>query len=75
MYLLLTETDSRTSNKTCHVLLFVFSTKRLDLMQGPTTQWKIVIVHAFNPFPNKPLFLLNCGTSLLKTPWEKEKLL
>ena len=28
-----------------------------------------------NPFPNKPLFLRVCSTSLLKTPWEKEKLL
>ena len=29
----------------------------------------------FNPFPNKPLFLCVCSTSLLKTLWEKEKLL
>ena len=29
----------------------------------------------FNPFPNKPLFLGVCSTSLLKTLWEKEKLL
>ena len=29
----------------------------------------------FNPFPNKPLFLSVCGTRLLKTLWEKEKLL
>ena len=29
----------------------------------------------FNPFPNKPWFLLNCSTSLLKTLWEKEGLL
>ena len=28
-----------------------------------------------NPFPNKPLFLRICSTSLLKTLWEKEKLL
>ena len=28
-----------------------------------------------NPFPNKPWFLLVCSTSLLKTLWEKEKLL
>ena len=28
-----------------------------------------------NPFPNKPWFLHVCGTSLLKTLWEKEKLL
>ena len=29
----------------------------------------------FNPFPNKPWFLRVCNTSLLKTLWEKEKLL
>ena len=28
-----------------------------------------------NPFPNKPQFLRVCSTSLLKTLWEKEKLL
>ena len=32
--------------------------------------WKWV-----NPFPNKPWFLRVCSTSLLKTLWEKEKLL
>ena len=30
---------------------------------------------SFNPFPNKPLLLHFCCASLLKTPWEKEKLL
>ena len=29
----------------------------------------------FNPFPNKPCFLRVCCKSLLKTLWEKEKLL
>ena len=29
----------------------------------------------FNPFPNEPRFLCVCHTSLLKTLWEKEKLL
>ena len=29
----------------------------------------------FNPFQNKPWFLCVCQTSLLKTQWEKEKLL
>ena len=28
-----------------------------------------------NPFPNKPCFLRVCSASLLKTLWEKEKLL
>ena len=30
---------------------------------------------SLNPFPNKPWFLHVCSTSLLKTLWEKEKLL
>ena len=30
---------------------------------------------SFNPFPNKPWFLHVCCTSLLKTLWEKKKLL
>ena len=29
----------------------------------------------FNPFPNKPWFSCVCSISLLKTQWEKEKLL
>ena len=29
----------------------------------------------FNPFPNKPWFLRVCNPSVLKTQWEKEKLL
>ena len=29
----------------------------------------------FNPFPNKPWYLHVCSTSLLKTLWEKKKLL
>ena len=32
-------------------------------------------VGLFNPFPNKPLFLHDCPRCLLKTLWEKEKLL
>ena len=33
------------------------------------------IQNTFNPFPNKPWFLRVCSKSLLKTLWEKEKLL
>ena len=32
-------------------------------------------IEHFNPFPNKPWFLRVSSTSLLKTLWEKEKLL
>ena len=31
--------------------------------------------HLVNPFPNKPWFLRVCSIGLLKTLWEKEKLL
>ena len=50
--------------------------------QMDTGQRPITIPHfstscsgALNPFPNKPWFLRVCSTNLLKTPWEKEKLL
>ena len=32
-------------------------------------------VTLLNPFPNKPWFLRVCHTRLMKTLWEKEKLL
>ena len=34
-----------------------------------------IVWYRFNHFPNKPWFLRVCSTSLLKTLWEKEKLL
>ena len=40
---------------------------------GPALNF--VIWQRVNPFPNKPWFLRVCSTSLLKTLWEKEKLL
>ena len=33
------------------------------------------LFESMNPFPNKPWFLCVCSTRLLKTLWEKEKLL
>ena len=36
---------------------------------------KGMMMALFNPFPNKPWFLRVCSSSLLKTLWEKEKLL
>ena len=36
---------------------------------------KIDVTQKFNLFPKKPWFLRVCNTSLLKTLWEKEKLL
>ena len=35
----------------------------------------ISTISQLNPFPNKSWFLHVCITSLLKTPWEKDKLL
>ena len=37
--------------------------------------WKVNLWNSLNPFPNKPWFLSVWSTSLLKTLWEKEKLL
>ena len=36
---------------------------------------KFFVWKSFNPFPNKPWFLRVYSTNLLKTLWEKEKLL
>ena len=38
-------------------------------------QFVYCILAIINPFPNKPWFLNVCSTSLVKTLWEKEKLL
>ena len=40
-----------------------------------SSQMKYYRWQPFNPFPNKLWFLHVCSTSLLKIPWEKEKLL
>ena len=40
-----------------------------------TNQYLISLFCYVNPFPNKPWFLRVYSTSLLKTLWEKEKLL
>ena len=41
-----------------------------------TKAWrKILLSSMVNPFPSKPWFLPVCSISLLKTLWEKEKLL
>ena len=39
------------------------------------TNYRPKLYSGINPFPNKPWFLRVCSTSLLKTLWEKEKLL
>ena len=47
--------------------LSVWKSLKLDVWE------RVNLIH--NPFPNKPWFLRVCSTSLLKTPWEKEKML
>ena len=42
---------------------------------NPCFQCNIAITNFLNPFPNKPWFLRVCSANLLKTLWEKEKLL
>ena len=46
---------------------------------APCMQYGLIAVRRVNyhnnPFPNKPWFLRVCSTSLLKTLWEKKKLL
>ena len=41
----------------------------------PGTFFHGLCVYILNPFPNKPWFLRVCSSRLLKTLWEKEKLL
>ena len=48
----------------CFPQLYIFSVLKCSIV------WKLV-----NPFPNKPWFSNVCSVSLLKTLWEKEKLL
>ena len=47
----------------------------MDVMYGKFKMLVSLSPKTFNSFPNKPLFLRVCSTSLLKTLWEKEKLL
>ena len=46
-----------------------------DTLYFTSTNTTQVLGCFVNPFPNKPWFLRVCCTSLLKTQWEKEKLL
>ena len=51
---------------------FGFSLSQIiDVVSNCTFYWRIL----FNPFPNKSWFLRVRSTSLLKTLWEKKKLL
>ena len=48
-----------------------------EVEQTVSTDLPVMLIgnDLFNPFPNKPWFLRVCSTGLLKTLWEKEKLL
>ena len=45
------------------------------LQEEQRTEIYYIKIHILNPFPNKPLFLRVCSTSILKTLWKTEKLL
>ena len=63
---------SALSNMGHYFLCFVYFT-HIPGPLYPEQQW-IPWQNGFNPFPNKPLFLHVCTTSLFKRLWEKEKL-
>ena len=58
-------------------VLFVVALSGYDmcLLEDATVVSAHLVSITFYPFPNKPWFLCICNTSLLKTLWEKEKLL
>ena len=56
----------------CYVI-FAVLTIIVGLLLGLVST--LLKLYSVNPFPNKPWFLRVCSTSLLKTQWEKEKLL
>ena len=69
---------------TCYFVQFIFSTPSyffhhrfsgIAFVLLRTTTPLCITLSLFNPFPNKPWFVCVCSTSLLKTMWEKEKLL
>ena len=60
---------------TFFLLLFITSPS-ITLFQNLWLLFRAKVVRTmFNPFPNNPWFLCDCSISLLKTLWEKEKLL
>ena len=68
------------SDRNCHSFYIYFVVcKCFPFVQGQIFvgwEWvKFVKWQMINPFPNKPWFLSVCRTRLLKTLWEKEKLL
>ena len=57
------------------MMTLVFKHTVIVLLKSCTGSHEPNCFAIFNPFPNKPWFLRVSSTSLLKTLWEKEKLL
>ena len=58
--------------------LHCYNAKTFVASSSPLYTNYLIIIYCsamFNTFPNKPWFSRVCCSSLLKTPWEKEKLL
>ena len=65
----------------CHLPMLSIWTSLIfcHLVEGESVKGPYTVgnsfVYSLNPFPNKPWFLYVYSKSLLKTLWEKEKLL
>ena len=62
-------------NSVLYILNKIENATLLFFGQNSRKEFFLFLFFHFNPFPNKPWFLRVCDTSLLKTLWEKEKLL
>ena len=60
----------------CFIILCMIDLYKDNHVHACVRAWVCAFVNFFfNPFPYKPWFLRVCNKSLLKTLWEKEKLL
>ena len=59
----------------CSEILCTTDWATMDLIHNLSFLRIFIFYYYFNPIPNKPSFLRVCSTSLLKTLWEKKKLL
>ena len=62
-------------NFCCLVKSYLYHTVYIPLRKCPLENILGKGENAVNPFPKKPCFLKVCNKSILKTLWEKEKLL
>ena len=63
------------ANQHCLQILTMFCTFPNKFQSLSKIYFVVCNCFQFNPFPNKPWLLCVCSTSLLKTLWEKGKLL